>query len=318
MSTMNRILIIDGNLLVHKSYVIYKALSVQFGGDRIMTGVPYGFIKSLIRLNRLYLPCQTCVVFDNSMNVTIRRHEEGDVLSNRKEIDPEYKADRKFDESMYGGVRILYRFLRQMGVTIVYPSERYEADDVIAYVEAEALKTNMRVGKPSDVMIVSEDKDFHQLIKKIEGYQVRMHKKGDVIWDKRVFYRKFGCDPSGFMIYLALLGDDTDNIKGVRGYGRIRARKLAVSRDVEEIIKLLDPEQREIFLKNISLISLNSMKSSVSAVHACRFNRDMFNHLALKYKMTSFLKVEEQEILGRMKRVKILEGFSHDVVPPET
>jgi DNA polymerase-1 len=315
---MNRILIVDGNLLVHKSYVIHKALSVQFGGDRIMTGVPYGFVKSLIRLNRLYLPCQTCVVFDNSMNVTIRRHEGDDMLSNRQEIDPEYKADRKFDESMYGGVRLLYRFLRQMGLTIVYPSDRYEADDVIAYVEAEALRANMKIGRPSEVMIVSEDKDFHQLIKKIEGYQVRMHKKGDVIWDKKVFYRKFGHDPSGFMIYLALLGDRTDNIKGVRGYGTKRSRKVAASHDVDDIVKMLDPEQKEIFLKNISLISLNPLKSAVSVVHTRKFNRDMFNHLALKYKMTSFLKVEEQEILGRMKRVKILEGFSHDVVSPET
>jgi DNA polymerase-1 len=83
----------------------------------------------------------------------------------------------------------------------------YEADDVIASL--------VKTIKPYDkVVVVSSDKDLKQLID--DNVEFLEPKKMDLV-DKEKFFQEYGFYPEGMLLYLALLGDSSDNIPGIKG-----------------------------------------------------------------------------------------------------
>jgi len=303
----NRVIVIDGSMLIHKSQHVFKRLSVKSEDKTVGTGIAYGFLRAVMRLNKMYEPCETCVVFDNSMNVVDPYQE--DAISYRQEILPEYKADRSHNTNLIDGVRLLFRFLKTLPVTVIYPTIRYEADDLIAFVARKAFQDHMKskLGK-YEIIVVSDDKDFNQLIHKTNGFSVALHKKKDDIWDTKKFRDKFGFAPDKFLPYLALLGDKGDNIRGVFGYGKVKAAALVRNFDADEIVQKLTNEEAALFIRNMTLISLNPQNDVVSRIYQHSLDRNKFNKLSRKYKMMSFLRKEEQELLDSINKVSFLEG----------
>jgi 5'-3' exonuclease len=302
----NRVIVIDGNLLIHKSQHVFKKLSVKANGSTIDTGIAYGFIRAIMRLNKLYRPCETCIVFDNSMNITSPNKGEED--SYRKEILPGYKAGRKHKEELIDGVRLLFRFLKTLPVTILYPSVKYEADDLVSYVVRRAFEDHILGPKGKyEVIVVSDDKDFNQLIHVTDGFSVVVHKKGDKIWNVKKFRKAFGFAPERYVAYLALLGDKGDNIPGVHGYGKVKASALVRDNRSEEISNKLSEEEAKIFVTNMILISLSPHDEVVSKTYKSSLDREKFNQLAKKYKMVSFLRKDEQETLEDIKSASFIK-----------
>lgn len=301
-----RVLVIDGNLLIHKSHHVFRKLSVTIDGNTIHTGVAYGFLKGLVRLNKLYSPCETCIVFDNSMNVTAKvDHSE---KSYREEILPEYKEGRSHNNELVADVRLLFRFLKTLPVTIMYPSVKYEADDVVSFVVKRAFKFYSQNKKSKfEIIIVSEDKDFNQLIQSTNGFSVKIHKKNDKLWDEKIFRKKFCFSPDRFVSYLSLLGDKGDNISGVHGYGKVKSAEAARNYRPDEIPKkILSEEEAEIYNMNVVLISLVSNDDVIWRIFEPELDKSKFNFLARKYKMTSFLRKEDQKLLGLIKNLSFL------------
>ena len=104
-----------------------------------------------------------------------------------------------------------------MGVPIL-TSEGYEADDVIGALARQAAAAGF------EVAIVTGDKDFFQLV----GGAIRVYNpKDDGAWfDADGVKEKFGVAPSQVVDVLALMGDTSDNVKGVPGIGEKGARDL--------------------------------------------------------------------------------------------
>jgi len=136
----------------------------------------------------------------------------------RKEIDPNYKANRpEPPEELQKQLPVAIEWIKKMGFKqIEIPG--YEADDVIGSLAEFARQKGIKV------QIVSHDKDLYQLIdddritiydpvKKIEINEERCREK-------------FGVEPRQIVDYLALVGDSSDNIPGVRGIGPKGATKL--------------------------------------------------------------------------------------------
>ncbi len=93
----------------------------------------------------------------------------------------------------------------------------FEADDVIGTLTERARAAG------HEVLIISSDKDFAQLI----GEQVKMWETiRDVVYDRELVQKKWGVYPEKFVDYLALLGDKVDNIPGVPGIGAKGAQQL--------------------------------------------------------------------------------------------
>jgi DNA polymerase-1 len=153
-------------------------------------------------------------------------HDAGS--SFRKETYPEYKATReKLDEELQDtfdrSVERIVELLDAFHVPLV-AVDGYEADDVIGTLAARA------AGEGVHTVIVSGDKDFYQLI----GPDVSLLNPGrggpasvqEEFVTEANSRERLGVPPERVIDYLALVGDSSDNVPGVKGVGDKTARKL--------------------------------------------------------------------------------------------
>lgn len=203
------IMIIDGNNLMIRNFALIQATNTQ----GIPMGGMVGFLKSLGFLVRTLDPTRVLCVFDG----------KGSTI-NRRSIDPNYKGQRglsritswgAFDnreqeqEALHGQIRRLHDYLRCLPLHI-FSLDKLEADDVIAYLAKKASHSEKKV------TIVSTDKDFLQLVDPhIQVYSPI----------KKIMYtpdntgQEIGVCPKNYLTVKALLGDDSDNLPGVKGFG---------------------------------------------------------------------------------------------------
>ena len=208
-SLNDHILIIDAMNMLIRSFSLLKAMNPD--GHHI--GGLVGFLRSLGYVTRIFDPTRVIVVWDGKGG-----------SANRKNINPDYKAQRATSRITHWGlydtkeqetealIGQLYRVqdyieclpMQQIGI------EKLEADDIIAYLAKRA------GGAGKKVTIVSSDKDFFQLIdKNIEVYapvKKKTFNHSNIVDEIKVL-------PENYNIVKALLGDHSDNLPGVKGLG---------------------------------------------------------------------------------------------------
>lgn len=208
--TYERYLLIDGLNLFFRNFSVINTIN----SNGVHIGGLGGFFRSLGALIRTINPTQVYVVFDG---VGSSNH--------RKNIIPEYKSNRNItrvtkhelfesieeeDESKIDQIVRIIQYLKTLPVkTVSLP--RVEADDIIAYL------SNTLPTQPEDrVFIVSSDKDYLQLVTE----QVIVYRPIErEYYTESVVKEKFGVDPSNFLLYKLLLGDNSDGITGIKGLG---------------------------------------------------------------------------------------------------
>ncbi len=153
----------------------------------------------------------------------------------RRELLPEYKAHRdKASETMVGQMRATIDRLKTDGF-LVLGAPGYEADDIIASATARARESGC------DVVIYSGDKDVLQLVG--DGVAAVSTATGQR-FDAETVEAKFGVGPDKIVDLLALCGDKSDNIPGVKGVGpKTAAKWLADYGDLEGIIEAASQEK---------------------------------------------------------------------------
>ena len=173
------------------------------------TNMTFGFLGMILKVLRQDRPDYLAVVIDAS----------GDQGTFRSQIYPEYKAHRKpppedFDPQVERCVSLL----GQMGIPVL-AVEGVEADDTIATVVRRVRREHPEV----EVRIVSRDKDLGQLVEpKVHLFDPQSDK---VLGVEELFESK-GVRPDQVVDMLALMGDPTDNVPGVKGVGPKTAAKL--------------------------------------------------------------------------------------------
>ncbi len=207
---MSSLYIIDGHAQFFRAYyAIRTPMTTPVSGDP--TNMVYGFTSMLLKLLREEKPEHIAVVID------VASDEE----TFRCELDPEYKANREEAPDDFGGqVDKCLDVLESLDIP-VYGEPVVEADDVIA-----SLVKRMRREQPDlDIRIISRDKDLSQLIDDhVELFDAH---KGETVVPDDVF-KTHGMDipPSKVADILAMMGDASDNIRGVPGIGPKTAAKL--------------------------------------------------------------------------------------------
>lgn len=201
---MEKLLIVDVSNLFYRSF---------FGSESLVTS--YG------------LPVQALHGFVRGMNAILRDHSpsyialalEGKGPSFRKTIEPLYKANRsELNEDLKKQLEILPRLIDALGYK-AYSHEGYEADDVIGTIAMKSWNENENLA----IEIVSSDKDFAQLVNdRINLLDLAKNVK----LGKDEIRAKYGVWPYQFVDYLSIVGDSSDNIKGVEGVGPKGATKL--------------------------------------------------------------------------------------------
>ena len=231
-----KILLIDGHSLLFRAF--FAGLQMP---DKRFPHQPTNAVYIFIRMIRKFLtqPCpyqEIIVAFD----------ERKDTL--RKKKLPSYKANRKrTPPGLISQIPILKEYLRSIKIRFFSHSD-YEADDIIGTLASTAESIN----KPCDVL--TSDQDLFQLVSDL--ITILHVKKGVKNLDAitpHVLKTQFGLKAQQIPDYKALVGDSSDNLKGVTGIGPQTAKiLLAKYHDINDIYQNITtlPAKIQHFLKN--------------------------------------------------------------------
>lgn len=130
----------------------------------------------------------------------------------RKEMYSEYKANRSAPpDLLLPQFDLIEELIKQMGIPS-YRSSGVEADDIIATLTKEWVKSD----EAHRVVVVSGDKDLMALVSgKVQVWDTMKDKH----FTPHEVIEKFGVNPDQVRDYLAIVGDASDNIPGITGIG---------------------------------------------------------------------------------------------------
>jgi DNA polymerase-1 len=198
---MKTLLLIDANSIIHRAF---HALPPFTGPDGRPTGALYGISAMMLTLLRTNRPEYAAALFDRPEPTF------------RDEKYKEYKAQRPPTANELIAQIIEARDLfRAFGIK-TFEKPGFEADDLIA-----TLAEKFRNEKDLQVMILTGDRDTLQMVDG-EKIVVKIFNKGvsdTTIYDEKAVIEKYGLKPEQLIDYKALVGDNSDNIKGVPGIG---------------------------------------------------------------------------------------------------
>jgi len=209
---MNKIIkksffLIDGYALLYRShFALIRNPLINSKGQH--TSALYGFTNTLLKLIKDQSPDYIVIVLD------------GKEKTFRHKMYPEYKANReKMPDELKSQLSLLSDLVDSFNIKSIMV-DGFEADDIIG--------TLAIIGKNYglDCRIISGDKDFMQLI----SSNIKLHTPGKngstIIFGPKEVEQKWGVPPSKIIDLLALMGDSSDNVPGVRGVGEKTAVKL--------------------------------------------------------------------------------------------
>ncbi|MBU6500436.1 MAG: hypothetical protein KGJ89_01230 [Patescibacteria group bacterium] len=198
---MKTLLLIDANSIIHRSFHALPPFTAP-GGDP--SGAVYGVASILLKLWREERPDYAVALFDRP-EPTFREKKYA-----------EYKAQRPpAPNELISQLIETHNLFSAFGIK-TFEEPGYEADDLIA-----TCAEKFRGIKDLKVVILTGDRDTLQLVHDPD-IAVRTFKKGvseTMTYDEAAVREKYGLEPNQLIDYKALVGDPSDNIKGVPGVG---------------------------------------------------------------------------------------------------
>ena len=208
MSAKKRLVILDTHAILHRAYHALPDFSSSKGEP---TGALYGLISILVRIMQDLGPDYVAAAFD--LPGATFRHVAYD----------KYKAHRiKGDDALIEQIKRSRDVLKAFGLPL-YEAKGFEADDVIGTIVEQTKKD-----KNLEVVIASGDMDTLQLVdgKRVKVFTMRKGLTDIVTYDEGKVRERYGFGPDAVPDLKAIMGDASDNIKGVPGVGEGSALKL--------------------------------------------------------------------------------------------
>lgn len=207
-SSREPVYLIDGTALVYRAHFAFLRNPLVTSKGEVVSAI-YGFASALFQLLRRDKPVYMAVAFDMAAP-TFRHEQYAAYKANRPELPgelvPQLPRVRQLVDAL--GLQVL----EQKGI---------EADDLIGSMARLAREQG------HDVVIVSADKDFMQLVSEGVRQWIPPTGGGDGQWiDPAAVKEKWGVQPDQMVELLALMGDASDNIPGVAGIGPKTAAQL--------------------------------------------------------------------------------------------
>ena len=224
-----RLFLVDGYALIYRAFFALgsQPLINSRGENTSIARGAHDFLKRLIEKHK---PDYLGWVHDAGLSF---RHERYPAYkATRERLEPALQAD--FDTGVERTAQILgaYRIP-------VLSLDGYEADDVIGTLARQASERGV------NAVIVSGDKDFVQLVNHgvwiLNPWHGRPGFTSEKWYDADNAVERLGVPPRRVRDFLALLGDTSDNVPGVKGIGEKTALKL-IERwgSLEEILAHVD------------------------------------------------------------------------------
>ena len=195
--------LIDASNYLYRAFYAIRGLTGPGGKP---TNATYGFLNMWRKYVVDRKPAAVAVCFD--------RYEK----TFREELDAAYKAQRQaMPDDLVPQIEDAKRLCRLLGLAVLEEAG-FEADDLIGSIAVVAKEAGFRAE------ICSADKDLFQLVK--DPDVAVFHPVKDVLLDEAGVLDFFGVKPSQVIDVLALMGDSSDNIPGVKGVGEKTAKEL--------------------------------------------------------------------------------------------
>lgn len=198
---MDKLIVFDGNAIMHRAYHALPPLTTRNGEP---VNAVYGLISMLLKVVQDVKPTHIIFAFDRPEPTF------------RKKILESYQAQRPdMEEELSGQFKKAAEVIRAFGIPL-YDKAGFEADDVIGSIAARAQKLKLKT------LIITGDRDMLQLVDEKNGVFLYMPSKG--LSDAKEFgvaetIERMGVPPERIVDYKALVGDPSDNYKGVPGIG---------------------------------------------------------------------------------------------------
>ncbi len=236
--------LIDGSGYIFRAYYALRRLSTSKGQP---TNAVFNFATMLLRILKEHEPTHLAIAFD--VGGKTFRHDMYD----------QYKANRSAPpEDLPPQIPLIHQLVDCFQIPKLM-IKGVEADDVLATAAARAR------AKGFDVVIITGDKDLMQLVDDhvslLDEMRMTRGYDGSRIGPDQV-KEKFGVGPEHVVDVLALAGDASDNVPGVKGIGIKTATELVQTYgDVEAILahahEVKAPSRREKLIEQADMARLS-------------------------------------------------------------
>lgn len=235
-------LILDGNNFLFRAF--YTDYNKAIGREKDESVIRH-FMKMLKGVVERFQPEETFFTWDKKLNE--------DSHNFRNDLT-DYKGQRQLTSEVEQ-VLALHQFIQEildaMGIKTIYPYN-LEADDVIYFL------SKLEDGKN---VIVSQDKDLLQLVS--SNTDLLLASK-NLLVNVQNFQMNANVEQEKFIFYKCILGDTSDNIRGLDKFGPVKSKKLAedlyekgVFCSTDDTDGYLTPEQWNIIERNMKLMDLS-------------------------------------------------------------
>ncbi len=260
---MTKRVLIDVPNCVHRAYHAMK------GHSNLDNPISYAFFRDLANVWLVHrAPMVFC--FDDQANPPCRR-----------KVLPQYKANREPNPIVNEALTLLQGLLTEAGFANVLCLKHYEADDLIGLL--------CKHRNPDDqYVLVSNDTDLYQLI-------------GNRVWVWNHYTRsevkaysveaRLGVKPKDYVTWKALVGDTSDNIRGVAGIGEKRAAQYVRGELNEKAVRAIENEwERVEFNKALITVPFSALQEPESLrLEDDRVSREVWDDMMRMLRIESLL-----------------------------
>jgi len=236
--------LIDGHSYFYRAFHAIRNLSNSKG---FPTNAIYGFTNMLVKLIREKKPDSIAVVLDPPGP------------TERHKIYDQYKAQRpETPADLITQIPYMKQIIRAFNIhTFELPGQ--EADDVLGVLAKKAAAEGI------NVFILTGDKDMTQVV----GDNIRIYDPmKEIIIDRDAVIEKFGVPPERVTEVMALTGDATDNIPGVKGIGEKTAKDLLSGTTLDDIMehpeKIKNERIRKMIIDGMDMIRLSRTLATIN------------------------------------------------------
>ncbi len=206
MNNDTRLLLVDGHALVHRAYHAIPTLSTASGE---LTNAVFGFSNILLKEINELKPTHVIMALDRPAP-TFRHQEFADYKATRPRTAPE----------LAGQFQRVREVAQAMNI-VMHEHDGFEADDVLGTLAKQAEDQGI------ETVILTGDLDALQLVS--EHVRVLTPARGaseTTLYDEAAVRSRYGLEPTQIPDWKALVGDKSDNIPGVNGFGKKAAEEL--------------------------------------------------------------------------------------------
>lgn len=222
-----KLVIVDVSALMRTHYRpegVKGSLSIDVGGNTLTTSHIFGLFKVIKEygIESDYVFC-----YDTPINYLQKEN-------------PEYKAGRvKVADEYYQGYTLAKEVLREANF-IILSREGYEADHLIMQAKNELTPYY------EQVYVITNDRDLAVVVDSKTTWVNTVKKRGNITLEN--YEEVLGCPYNAIHLKKALVGDPSDNLKGVYRFGEAKFKKFVIEEGIYE--QNVYGQEREIILNS--------------------------------------------------------------------